>query len=66
MRDQGTRVKNIDWVLDRLMIEGVFDWEEPNMRSATKEMSMAHLAAMVQMLLMRIKSLEHWVRLSSP
>ena len=28
-------------------------------------MSMVHSAAMVQRLLMRIESLEHWVRLSS-
>ena len=65
MRDQGTRVRNIDRVLDRLLVEGIFDQEEPNMRSAAEEMSMAHSAAMVQRLLMRIKSLEHRVRLSS-
>ena len=35
------------------------------MRSAAKEMSMAHSAAMVQRLLMRIESLEHQVHLSS-
>ena len=34
------------------------------MRSAAKEMSMAHSAAMVQRLLMRIKSLEHRVHLT--
>ena len=66
MRDQGTRVRNIDWVLDRLLVEGIFDREEPNMRSAAEEMSMAHSAAMVQRLLMRIESLEHWVCLTSP
>ena len=66
MRDRGTRVRNIDQVLDQLLVEGAFDREEPNMRSAAEEMSMAHLAAMVQRLLMRIESLEHWVRLSSP
>ena len=64
MRDQGTRVRNIDQVLDRLLVEGIFEWEEPNMRSAAEEMSMAHSAAMVQWLLMRIESLEHRVRLS--
>ena len=36
------------------------------MRSAAEEMSMAHLVAMVQRLLMRIESLEHRVHLSSP
>ena len=65
MRDRGTRVRNIDRVLDRLLVEGIFDREEPNMRSAAKEMSMAHSAAMVQRLLMRIESLEHHVHLSS-
>ena len=64
MRDRGTRVRNIDQVLDRLLVEGIFDREEPNMRSAAEEMSMAHLAAMVQRLLMRIENLEHQVRLS--
>ena len=64
MSDRGTRVRNIDWVLDRLLVEGIFDREEPNMRSAAEEMSMAHSAAMVQRLLMRIESLEHRVRLS--
>ena len=63
MRDWGTRVRNIDWVLDRLLVEGIFDREELNMRSAAEEMSMAHSVAMVQRLLMRIESLEHRVRL---
>ena len=66
MRDRGTRVRNIDQVLDWLLVEGVFDQEEPNMRSAAEEMSMVHSAAIVQRLLMRIESLEHWVYLSSP
>ena len=66
MRDRGTRVRNINQVLDWLLVEGVFDRKEPKMRSAAKEMSMAHSAAMVQRLLMRIESLEHWVHLSSP
>ena len=66
MRNQGTRVRNIDQVLDRLLVEGVFDQEKPNMRSAAKEMSMVHSAAMVQRLLMRIESLKHQVCLSSP
>ena len=65
MRDWGTQIRNIDWVLDRLLVEGIFNREEPNIRSAAEEMSMAHSAAMVQRLLMRIKSLEHWVHLSS-
>ena len=65
MRDRGTRVRNIDRVLDWLLVEGIFDREEPNMRSAAEEMSMAHSAAMVQRLLMWIESLEHRVRLSS-
>ena len=59
MRDWGTRVRNIDQLLDWLLVEGTFDWEEPNMRSAVEEMSMAHSAAMVQRLLMRIESFEH-------
>ena len=63
MRDRGTQVRNIDRVLDQLLVEGIFDREELNMRSAIEEMSMAHLAAMVQRLLMRIESLEHRVRL---
>ena len=63
MQDRGTRVRNIDRVLNQLLVEGIFDREEPNMRSAAEEMSMAHSAAMVQRLLMRIKSLEHRVRL---
>ena len=65
MRDQGTQVRNIDQVLDRLLVEGIFDREEPNMRSAAEEMSMAHSAAMVQRLLMRIESLKHQVGLLS-
>ena len=66
MRDRGTRVRNIDQVLDWLLVEGIFDREEPNMRSAAEEMSMVHSAAMVQRLLMRIESLKHRVRLPSP
>ena len=66
MRDRGTRVRNIDWVLDRLLVEGIFDREEPNMRSAAEKMSMAHSAAMVQRLLMRIESFKHQVCLLSP
>ena len=66
MRDRGTRVRNINRVLDRLLVEGIFDREEPNMRSAAEEMSMVHSAAMVQRLLMRIESLEHRVRLTFP
>ena len=42
MRDRGARVRNIDRVLDQLLAEGIFDREEPNMRSAVEEMSMAH------------------------
>ena len=64
MRDRGTWVRNIDQFLDQLLVEGIFDREEPNMRSAAEEMSMAHLAAMVQRLLMRIESLKHRVHLS--
>ena len=66
MRNRGTRVRNIDQVLDQLLVEGVFDQEEPNMRSTAEEMCMAHSAAMVQRFLMRIESLEHRVCLSSP
>ena len=64
MRDRGTQVRNIDRVLDQLLVEEIFDREEQNMRSAAEEMSMAHSAARVQRLLMRIESLEHQVRLS--
>ena len=63
MRDRVMRVRNIDCVLDQLL-EGIFDREEPNMRSAAKEMSIVHSAAMVQRLLMQIESLEHRVCLS--
>ena len=66
MRDWGTQVRNLDRVLDLLLAEGIFDREEPDMRSAAEEMSMAHSAAMVQRLLMRIESLKHQVRLSFP
>ena len=66
MRDRGTQVRNIDQVLDLLLVEGIFDREEPNMRSAAEEMSMMHSVTMVQRLLMRIESLEHRVRLLSP
>ena len=66
MRDRGTWVRNIDRVLDRLLVEGIFNREELNMRSAAEEMSMAHSAAMVQRLLMRIESLEHRVHLLPP
>ena len=66
MRDRGTQVRNLDQVLDQLLVEGIFDREEPNMRNVAEEMSMAHSAAMVQRLLMRIESLEHQVRLLSP
>ena len=59
MRDRGTRVRNIDHILDQLLVEEIFDREEPNMRSAAEEMSMVHSAAMVQRLLMRIESLKH-------
>ena len=63
MRDRRTQVRNINQILDQLLVEGIFDREEPNMRSAAEEMSMAHSAAMVQRLLMRIESLEHRVHL---
>ena len=43
MRDRGTRVRNIDRVLDRLLVEGVFDWEGPNMRSAVRKLDLLHL-----------------------
>ena len=44
MRDRGTWVRNINWVLDWLLVKGVFDREELNMRNAPKEMSMVHLS----------------------
>ena len=66
MRDRGTRVRIVEWALNQLLVEGVFDQEEPNMRSTTEEMSMVHSAAMVQRLLMKIESLKHQVCLSSP
>ena len=65
MRDRGTQVRNINWVLDWLLVEGVFDQEEPYMRSTAEKMSMVHSIAMDQRLLMRIESLKHWVCLSS-
>src|SRR5882724_4640365 len=50
-----------DLVLERLLEEGMFDWESPEHRSHSEEYSMAHSSAMVNCLLMRIKTLESQV-----
>src|SRR5258705_796306 len=47
-----------DLVLERLLEEGTFDREAPELRSHSKEYAMAHASAMVNCLLMRIETLE--------
>src|SRR5258705_12921844 len=45
-----------DLVLERLLEEGTFDREAPELRSHSEEYAMAHAAAMVNCLLMRIET----------
>ena len=59
MADRGCRVRNLDLVLDWLLVEGVFNRGEPNMRSAAEKMSMPYSVAISQRLLM-----EHCICLS--
>src|SRR5882724_3404947 len=50
-----------DRVLERLLEEGTFDREAPELRSHSEEYAMAHSSAMVNRLLMRIETLESQV-----
>ena len=57
-------MRNLDHVLNRLLVEGVFDQGKPDMRSAAEEMSVAYSAAITQRLLMKVESLEYCIHLS--
>ena len=50
-----------DLVLERLLEEGTFDREAPELRSHSEEYAMAHSSAMINRLLMRIETLESQV-----
>ena len=47
-----------DMVLERLLEEGTFNREAPELQSHSEEYVMAHSSAMVNCLLMRIETLE--------
>ena len=50
-----------DMVLERLIIEGTFDWTDPNTPDVREELAMNHASLMVQWLLMQIENLESQV-----
>ena len=64
MSISGRQPQGGDQVLERLLEEGTFDRVEPNIPNAVEEFCMAHLAAIGQQLLVRIKGLEQRVSLS--
>ena len=59
MSISGQQPRGGDQVLERLLEEGTFDWEEPNTPHAIEEFCMAHAMAIGQQLLVRIEGLEH-------
>ena len=58
LTDRTTRFPQRDRVLERLLVEGTFDREDPDIPDSREELAMNYLAALVQRLLMRIESLE--------
>lgn len=58
MSQRADRFPGRDQVLDRLMMEGIFDRREPNTPHAGEEFAMQHATSMVQRLLMRVERLE--------
>jgi hypothetical protein len=64
MSERSARFPRHDRVLDRLMEEGTFDRSDRDIQNPSDELAMAHSAAMVQRLLMRIEALEGDIRIS--
>ena len=58
LQDCSSCFPNCDHILERLLADGIFDWEEPNTPDARESFAMAHSSLMVQRLLMRIETLE--------
>src|SRR5258705_4706383 len=61
LSQRAIRFPSRDLVLERLLEEGTFDREAPELRSHSEEYAMAHSSAMVNRLLMRIETLESQV-----
>ena len=61
LSQRAVRFPSRDLVLERLLEEGTFDREAPELRSHSEEYAMAHSSAMVNRLLMRIETLESQV-----
>ena len=52
------RFPECDPVLGRLMAEGTFDHQDPNVPHSSEEFAMNHATAMIQRVLMRVEALE--------
>jgi hypothetical protein len=52
--------------LERLLVEGTFDWEEASVANMAKEYAMQHASVLGLHLLIRIEDLEHHVRDDHP
>src|SRR5258705_8039850 len=61
LSQRAVRFPSRDRVLERLLEEGTFDREAPELRSHSEEYAMAHSSAMVNRLLMCIETLESQV-----
>src|SRR5258705_1787262 len=61
LSQRAVRFPSRDRVLERLLEEGTFDREAPELRSHSEEYAMAHSSAMVNRLLMWIETLESQV-----
>src|SRR5882724_9325650 len=61
LSQRAVRFPSRNMVLERLLEEGTFDREAPELRSHSEEYAMAHSSAMVNRLLMRIETLESQV-----
>ena len=61
LSQRAVRFPSCDMVLERLLEEGTFDREAPELRIHSEEYVMAHASAMVNRLLMRIETLESQV-----
>ena len=59
-RDEGRR--NYDPVLERLLVEGLFDCQAPDPSNTSEEMGMSFAASLGTRLLVRIEDLEDEVR----
>ena len=61
LSQRAVRFPSRDRVLERLLEEGTFDREAPELQSHSEEYAMAHASAMVNRLLMHIETLESQV-----